>query len=230
MYYNSNIGNRLPEFESEELILLNSRQIIADYIQPSQRRKATLWVLGAIAAALIAAGTGIYFLFSLKAVGGIVMLAGVLVTGLWGCLSPAYAAARKNMKYTLNRLEELGILDSAAAELTGEDRHIVADDRSRLTPNFAFRRHGGVAIAYDDIVWFMIYPGRSQDIEITTNLRTGRSFQPVSMFNKKSNYDEIRLAYSYITDHCPNAMEGYSQENAKAYRAIVRQHKSEENK
>ena len=205
---------------------MNSRQIIADYIQPSQKRRTLLRTLGVVAAAFIAVGAGIYFLSSLKAIGGIAMLAGVLVAALWCCLFPAYSTSLKNMKYTLNRLEELGMLDSAATELTGEDKHIVANDRSRLTPNFAFRRNGGVTVAYDDIVWLMIYPGRSQDIDITTNLRTGRSFQPVSMVNKDSNYDEIRSAYSYITARCPNAMEGFSPENAKAYRAAVKEYKA----
>ncbi len=209
---------------------MDPRQTITEYIRPSQKRKTTLLALGILASVLIAAGACLCFLSSLSTIGGIVLLIGVFVAAVWACLFPAYSAAMKNMKYTLSRIEELGLVESAAAELTGEEKFVVCDDRSRLTPNFAFRHHGGVVVTYEDIVWFMIYPGRSQDIEITANIKTGRSFQPVSLTNKNSNYDEIHRAYSYISEHCPNAMEGFSTENAKAYRDAVKQYKATKKK
>lgn len=118
------------------------------------------------------------------------------------------------------------MLESAAAELSVEDKLIVGNDRSVLTPGFAFRRHAGTAVAFDDIIWLRIYPGRSQDIEISTSIRTGRTFALVSLFNKDSNYNEINRAYAYISERCPNALNGFSTENAKAYRDSVKQYKA----
>jgi len=205
---------------------MNSRQTLTEYIQPSQKRKTVLWVLGIAALALSAAGACIYFLSSLSAVGGITMLIGIFTAATWACLLPAYSSGAKNLKYSLRRLEELGLLDNAAAELTGEDKLVVAGDRSRLTPGFAFRRHAGIAVAFEDIIWLRIYPGRSQDIEISTSIRTGRTFAPVSLLNRNSNYEEINRAYAYIAGRCPTALNGFSTENAKAFREAVKQYNS----
>ena len=206
---------------------MDARQTVANYIRPSAGRRTFIAVFGALAAAAVVVGFYIFLLTTLTTLGGLMLLGGVLMLAVWVCFIPDYRTCIRNMDYTLDRLEELGLLENAAAQLNGEERLTVGDDLSRLTPGFAFRRGRGLAVAYEDIVWVMVYPGRSQEIEVTTNIRTGRSFDPVGLPNTPSNYDAINRTFEYIAFRCPNALKGYSENNASAYRALIKQYKSE---
>jgi len=205
---------------------MNAKQKILEYIGPAKSRKVMAWVFFGLTAALAAAGGVLTALIDANWTGALFAIA-IIPLGLWIMSASSCSEANKRAKRCLKRLEELDLLESAAAELDAGDALVVGKDSSRLTEHFAFRKHSGVAVAFDDVRWVFIYPGRDNHIPITTNTKTGASFAPVSLPNRKANVEQIQTAFAYLAQHCNNAMVGYNDENLAKYREIKKHLKTE---
>jgi len=62
------------------------------------------------------------------------------------------ARSKSGLKKSLKRLEQLGELDAAAAELNGTVK-VIGKDKVRISDNYVFSKHLGAAVRIDDILW-----------------------------------------------------------------------------
>jgi|GEM_PF-1526003 len=166
--------------------------------------------------------------------GALPMWAGIFLGLFWVFYVVKTSGINKYTRESIRRLEKLGQLENAAAELTSESCLKIDDDRSRLGEHFAFGRRSGAAVFYDDVAWTFLFPvraanGTPMSLDVVTNTRSGLSLTPVSVSVRKPEAIALQ-ANTHISDRCANALIGYGEENRKEYRAMVREYKKSNKK
>lgn len=138
----------------------------------------------------------------------------------------AVLPANKRMKKNLAKLESLGKLDQAAAELTSSDAKHYVNGKLILTPHFIFCKLNGMVFTYDEIVWAYRHRFTQRcffiPIKVTDSLYLAtKDIKPTGVASMgKDKTEQIRNAILEIHARNARCMIGYSNENVAAYKKI----------
>lgn len=131
-----------------------------------------------------------------------------------------------NAKKCLARLEERSLLEKAARELEFTEGHtVIGKNKAVLTQDFLFGKGTGVVVAYDDILWAYQMDQRRNFVIASSYLMVATSFmnpQGAIDLNKADRQGYIGDAIAIITQRNPKTLLGFTNENRKAYRAMVK--------
>lgn len=132
----------------------------------------------------------------------------------------------KQEKKALARLEQRGLLNQAAADLTSPTVRSEREDRFRMSSRFLFGKGIGLAASWDDVLWAYQSVTRYNFIVTYRNLVicTADGVRHEHYYLQKKQ-DEIVGVMEYIREQNPNAMLGYSLDNNRAYREAVKRNK-----
>lgn len=124
--------------------------------------------------------------------------------------------ARKN----LDLLEMRGLLDEAAAQLDSPENLSVARDTLRLSQKYLYGRGTGEVIPYSDILWVFQHIQRYYFIAVQKSLVVCTCRKKRISFNLGTFYKKEQLipVLERILQANPDALLGYSMDNAKAFR------------
>lgn len=150
-----------------------------------------------------------------------------LVSGMFALLCLIFCMrAGKNAKKCLNQLEERCLLEKAAQQLEFTDGHtIIGKKRAILTQDFLFGKGTGVVVAYDDILWAYKQDQRRNFVVANSYLMIATRFmsaQGAIDLNRADRKGIIGDALVIIAQRNPKTLLGYTSENGKAYKAMVR--------
>ena len=154
-------------------------------------------------------------------------------SGMWGVIAlmtflfaiifgVSSAAAKKNFKRSIKRLEELDMIAMAAEELDAPDNIVIGKDKGRLTRHFIIGRRTGVVMPYSDVEWAyrritrtnFVATGATLILNTLKHKDIGAIIVPGSDKN-----GELDAAFQAISENNPDAMLGYSTDFIKAYNA-----------
>ena len=132
----------------------------------------------------------------------------------------------KQEKKALARLEQRGLLNQAAADLTSPTVRSERQDALRMSSRFFFGKGIGLAASWDDVLWAYQSVTRYNFIVTYRNLVicTADGVRHEHYYLQKKQ-DEIVGVMEYIREQNPNAMLGYSLDNNRAYREAVKRNK-----
>lgn len=136
----------------------------------------------------------------------------------------SHAIANKH----LNRLEQLGLMDKAAAELELESNFQVNKDQARLSPSFVFGKGSGFVARYEDIVWCYRKNVRTNFVIVNSFLYIGTRYgkeQSLTSAAISDKFDAFQQTAGRIAQKNPTVMFGYTSQNRKAYKQIVKAEK-----
>lgn len=158
------------------------------------------------------------------------ILLAVFLFFLWIILLASQFRVRSTKK-CLDRLEALGELSRAASELSAPDNETFDALKLTLTEHYAVAQATGVILRYEDMAWCYRFVQRAYFIKVNETLVCcTKTIGQMSLFAgkiKKSDGDVIAEAVEALFAHNGELLIGYTGENAKAYRAIKKQAKTE---
>ena len=137
-------------------------------------------------------------------------------------------------KRNLEKLEENGQLEQAAAELTSQNAKQYMDGKLVLTDHFVFCKKTGQIYTYDEFVWiyrhtftqrFFLIPVKVTEslYASTTIAKTGKPSQALPIASMgKDTMDQIKNAIIEIYNHNKNCMIGYSDQNVAAHKQMLK--------
>ena len=141
------------------------------------------------------------------------------------CLVLVFRAGA-NARKCLARLEERNLLEKAARELElPEGNTVIARNKATLTQSFLFGRGTGVVVAYDDILWAYQMDRRRGLRVANSYLMVGTAFmEPKGAIdmNRSDRFGYLGDAIAIIVQRNPRILLGFTNENRKAYRAMVK--------
>lgn len=146
---------------------------------------------------------------------GLVLLVSVITTG-------------SQTKKTLQLLEEQGKLREAAAQLDAEDTVSYCSDKGRLSRDFLFGKSTGIAVPCSRILWAYQQTQKRGLATVNTYLVVSTPDRQKLMavnVGKNDRYGEIQQMLQAINQRNPRTMLGYTGENAKMYKAMVKAEK-----
>lgn len=152
---------------------------------------------------------------------------GALLSGMFAlvCLI-LHMQASKSAKKCLKVLEERFLLDKAAQQLENAEEHLViGKNRGILTQDFLFGKGTGAVIPYSDVTWAYKQEQRRNFVAVNSYLMVGTPWMGVEgaiNLNGTDKYGYIGDALAKIAEKNPDALLGYTNENRKAYKAIVK--------
>lgn len=152
---------------------------------------------------------------------------GALFSGLMAFLFLAvYLRANKIARKCLNQLEERCLLEKAAQQLENPvNQTIIGKNRGILTQDFLFGKGTGAVVAYSDILWAYKLDQRRNFVVANSYLMVATQYmsaEGVINLNRADRQGFIGDALAVIAQRSPEAMLGYTSENGKAYRAMVK--------
>ena len=137
--------------------------------------------------------------------------------------------AKKIAKKCFRQLEERSLLEKAAQQLENTESHtVIGKNRGILTQDFLFGKGTGAVIPYSDILWAYKQEQRRNFVAVNSYLMVATlymSAQGVIDLNRSDRKGYIGTALAVIAEKNPNVLLGYTSENGKAYRAIVKENK-----
>jgi len=126
----------------------------------------------------------------------------------------------------VSKLEEAGLLEQAAAELTSPSAKHFMDGKAICTDHYLFCKRFGYIFTYEEIAW--VYKHRFTQrmlfipISVTDSLylatKDTKAKQVVAM--RKDKMDQIKNLILEIYSRNRSCLIGYSDENIAAYKAM----------
>jgi hypothetical protein len=136
------------------------------------------------------------------------------------------ASVQNRFKKSDERLYALGKSDDAEFEFTAMDNLRFEKSKLVLSEHFAYAGSTGVVASYEDIAWLYKYVQRSHGIAVSTQLIAGLINGRTAALATRFVTDElIEQAVVKILQQNPNVLVGYSIDNARQYRARVKEFK-----
>lgn len=136
------------------------------------------------------------------------------------------ASVRSRYKKSDERLYALGKSDDAEFEFTAIDNLRFEKSKLILSEHFAYAGSTGVVASYEDIVWLYKYVQRNHGVVVSTQLIAGLINGRTGALASRFVTDElIEQAVAKILRQNPNVLVGYSFDNARQYRAKVKEFK-----
>lgn len=132
---------------------------------------------------------------------------------------PSFLQARKCIKLLENR----GMLEQAAEELSGTNVLVIGKKKAVLTEHFLFGRKMGVALPYGDILWCYQRRMRYNLIQIidTLVISTADTANLTAInLGRMDRHNVLAQAVAEIQRGNPRLLVGYTKENRKAYKAV----------
>ena len=150
-----------------------------------------------------------------------------LISGIFALLCLIFTQrAGGNATQCLRQLEERGLLEKAAQQLEFTENHtVIGKKRGILTQDFLFGKGTGVVVAYDDILWAYKQDQRRNFVVANSYLMVATRFmsaQGAIDMNRADRKGFIGDALVIISQRNPKALLGYTNENGKAYKAMVK--------
>lgn len=137
--------------------------------------------------------------------------------------------AKKVAKKCMKQLEDRCLLEKAAQQLENTESHtVIGKNRGIMTQDFLFGKGTGAVIPYSDIVWTYQQEQRRNFVAVNSYLMVATlymSAQGVIDLNRPDRKGYIGTALAIITQKNPNVLLGFTSENGKAYRAMVKESK-----
>lgn len=201
---------------------MNANKIVKKYISRPIWGPLAGLAMSIAAIFMIEYGDAIWGEF-LLVIGALMMLVSAIQT-----LIPRAAANR-----SVKRLQKIGQLEKAAAELINEEPQLFCKNKIALTSSFLFGKRMGAACAYNDILWlykkrytqrFLFIPIYVQD---SLEVETGKQSVHINL-GKKDKKNELTQIIRVIYEKNPNILVGHTQENQKAYNELRKQKKQKE--
>lgn len=135
---------------------------------------------------------------------------------------PALLRANKKIK----ELEANGLLDKAAAELSGTNKKSYIKGKIVLTDSFVFSKGNGFVFSYNEILW--VYKHRQTmsflfiPISVTDSIYLAtKNMNPRLVAGMgKDKKDEIKNAIIEIYNHNNNCLVGYTNETCAKYKEL----------
>lgn len=134
-------------------------------------------------------------------------------------------AYESRAKKSLNRLEELGLLERAAQYVQTNTGVIVGKDQAKLTDQFIFGHRTGVVAAISDIAWAYPRVQRTNFITTGTSLvvhTRGKKELIVFMAPFGDKQELVKSSLLYIAERNPNVILGYDRDKASAYKQMCK--------
>ena len=137
----------------------------------------------------------------------------------------AWAKGRQEKK-ALKRLEQRGLLNQAESDIASPTIRSEKKDSFRMSSRFLFGKGMGLAAAWDDVLWCFESVTRYNFVVAYRKLVicTVDGVRHEHFFKHKQQ-DEIVAVMEYIQQQNPNAMIGYTLDNARDYREAVKRNK-----
>lgn len=156
------------------------------------------------------------------------IIGGIFALAAWICAAVASGKSKKNMKKCLKRLEELGELDAAAAEISGAVV-TVGKDKCRISDNYIYTKKGGVVLSLKDILWSYRHVTKTNGINSNTQLLaltcTGKSYGLISVAGGDSK-DLTTEIMTVMAERNPTILMGFSDALRVEYRARLKTYKT----
>lgn len=154
---------------------------------------------------------------------GSFLYVGALIFGLFAAaLLIDWIGTASKTKKSLARLEALGLSERAEQELNSASSVRVGSDSARLGDTVLFGARTGIAAAYGDILWCFARVTKRNGVVVSTTLviytREKKNITVASVSGKDEE-NVIGQAIAHIAMRNPNGLYGYTNENAKAYKA-----------
>lgn len=128
---------------------------------------------------------------------------------------------------TIKRLKKAGQLETAEAELSSGNVTEMCKRKAACTEHFLFARRGAWACAYTDILWTYKYKFTQRLLFIpiytweSVIVETKKAKLSVNLGGKDKN-NELAELIKMIYQHNPNVLVGFTEENKKAYKAMMK--------
>lgn len=150
-----------------------------------------------------------------------------LICGLVGLALLFYWRRREQTALScLARLEELGLVDNAASQLTDLDRcTLLGDDQGKLTEDFLFGRETGMACALQDIAWFYRTEKSRLFLLPRTVLMAGTRHTGLRPAVNLKRFDRLNISADVaaaIARRNSNLLLNKSRENSAAFKKLCK--------
>lgn len=146
-------------------------------------------------------------------------LAGVAVLLYWH-------RREQTARRCLARLEELGLTEAAAAQLSDLDRcTLLGDDRGKLTEDFLFGRGTGMACPLKDIIWFYRTEKSRLFLLPRTVMMAGTRHTGLRHAVNMKRFDRLNISSDVaaaISRKNPSLLLNKSRENAAAFKKLCK--------
>jgi len=154
-------------------------------------------------------------------------IVGAAFSGLILLILIAVSASIQNRyKKSDERLYALGKSDDAEFEFTAMDNLRFEKSKLILSEHFAYAGSTGVVASYEDIIWLYKYVQRNHGVVVSTQLIAGLINGRTAALATRFVTDElIEQAVMKILRQNPNVLVGYSIDNARQFRARVKEFK-----
>lgn len=126
--------------------------------------------------------------------------------------------AKMRAKKSIEKLENSGKLDKAAAELSSQNTKRLINGRIVLTDNFVFCKFIGCVFEYSEILWAYKGSKRGSDMLFVAT-KDMTPMQVASIDFDRMN--EVKNSLIEIYNHNNHCMIGYTKENEAKYRKIT---------
>ena len=159
----------------------------------------------------------------------VVFVVFALILGVMLTVVVLYSAYSHSGKRSLKLLKKRNMLDDAAADLTSDLAcESFIKDRVRMSDRFIFAKKTGLGVPWEDVLW--VYPKLNMfyGATLARNLMVATSTGKEHMINCRKEAD-LKELMDRISQHCPQAMMGYSRDNRKRYKErvkYIKQHQS----
>lgn len=153
-----------------------------------------------------------------------------LISGLFAlCVGIISGRAKRVAKKCLRQLEERCLLEKAAQQLEFTEGHtVIGKNRGILTQDFLFGKGTGAVILYSDILWAYKQEQRHNFVAVNSYLMVATRYmsaQGAIDLNRVDRKGYLGDALAVISQKNPHALLGYTSENGKAYKAMVKEGK-----
>jgi len=138
------------------------------------------------------------------------------------------ARSKSGLKKSLKRLEQLGELDAAAAELNGTVK-VIGKDKVRISDNYVFSKHLGAAVRIDDILWayrsITYRKGRVDSTSLPAHICTGKTVT-LARVNGNDRKDLTGQIMEALAEANPAILLGIDEANHAEYKAMLQEYKA----
>lgn len=138
-------------------------------------------------------------------------------------------APKSNFKKCFARLEERGLSDKAAAELSSGIYETFGKDAARASQNFLYCKKTGVVLSFDDIVWCYQRVQRVYFVRVWSALIVNTLFlKDVAgvVFEFKKGDESVLELIQKIASKNPSVMVGFTPECRQKYNSIYKENKN----
>lgn len=138
------------------------------------------------------------------------------------------ARSKSGMKKSIKRLEQLGELDAAAAELNGTV-NTIGNDKVRISDNYVFSKRQGAAVRIDDILWayrsIATRRGAVANTSLMAHTCTGKTLV-LAFLNGNDRKDLTGQIMEALAEVNPAVLLGIDEANRAEYKAMLKEYKA----